>query len=353
MHIFKILPILLLSAATLVAGGKLLKPSKKPEPQEQAPQRRVPIVYHPDYNISFLGMEKLHPFDTKKYGRIAKHLEKSCGIAQDELYRPEKATYEQLREVHSAQYLDGLKKSSLVARIAEVPPLKYVPNFLLQKGMLNSMKYATGGTVLAAQLAMKEGWAVNLGGGYHHAKSRGGEGFCFFADIPLAIKKLRETHKDLKVLVVDLDAHQGNGLEEVLGADQKTAIFDMYSKYNYPADYAVRQYIDFDYPLPTNIDDQAYLGILKRELPKAIEQTKPDLIIYNAGSDVYEKDPLGKMRLTKAGIIERDAFLFEQAFANKKPILMTLSGGYSKESADIVGSSLENVVKRFKLAGTR
>lgn len=316
-------------------------------------QRKVPIVYHPDYNISFLGIEKMHPFDTKKYGKIAQHLEKTCDILPGDLQRPEKVTNEQLSGVHTARYLTALQSSSTVAAIAEVAPLRYVPNFLLQRNMLNSMRYATGGTILGAELAMENGWAINLGGGYHHAKANGGEGFCFFADIPLAIQKLREKNKELKVLVVDLDAHQGNGLEAILGQDKQTFIFDMYSKYNYPADYAVRQYIDFDYPLATHIQDDAYLSLLKRELPKAIESVKPDLIIYNAGSDVFEKDPLGKMRITKNGVIERDSFLFSQALANKKPILMVLSGGYSKESADIVGSSIENLVKKFKLVGAR
>lgn len=316
-------------------------------------QRSVPIVFHKDYDISFFGIENLHPFDTKKYGKIARHLEQTCDILPKDLQKPEVVTDAQLKDVHTSRYLAALNHSSTVAAIAEVAPLRYLPNFLLQRNMLNSMRHATGGTILGAQLAMENGWAINLGGGYHHAKADGGEGFCFFADIPLAIKKLRETQPALKVLVVDLDAHQGNGLESILGLDPLTSIFDMYSKNNYPSDYAVRQYIDFDYPLATNIGDHDYLTLLKSELPKAIEVTKPDLIIYNAGSDIFEKDPLGRMSVTKDGIIERDSFMFSQAIANQKPILMVLSGGYSAESADIVGISIENILKKFNLVGAR
>jgi len=315
--------------------------------------RKVPIVFHNNYDISFFGIEKLHPFDTKKYGKIARHLEQTCDISPEELQKPEVVTDEQLKEVHTLRYLAALKSSSTVATIAEVPPLRYLPNFLLQRNMLNSMRHATGGTILGAQLAMENGWAINLGGGYHHAKADGGEGFCFFADIPLAIKKVRETNSALKVLVVDLDAHRGNGLAAILGSDPLTFIFDMYSKNNYPRDYEMCKYIDFNYPLATNIGDQDYLALLKSGLPKAIETTKPDLIIYNAGSDIFQKDPLGRMGVTKDGIIERDSFLFSQAIANSTPILMVLSGGYSAESADIVGTSIENILKSFKLVGAR
>ncbi len=155
----------------------------------------------------------------------------------------------ELNLVHTADYLASLNHSKTIAAVAEMPILQYVPSFFLQHNMLNSMRYATAGTVLAAELAMTHGWAINLAGGYHHAKADKGEGFCFFADIPLAIKKLRENNSKLRVLIIDLDAHQGNGLESILGSDSLTFIFDMYSKNNYPHDWAVFKYIDFNYPL--------------------------------------------------------------------------------------------------------
>lgn len=317
-------------------------------PGDQTP-RVVPIVFHEDYDISFFGIEKLHPFDTQKYGKIARHLQQTCNIAPKDFQKPEKMTDAQLQLVHTAGYLASLKYSRTIATIAEIAPLRYLPNFLLQRNMMNGMRYASAGTVLGAELAMTHGWSINLAGGYHHAKAGNGEGFCFFADIPLAIKKLREKNPALKVLVVDLDAHQGNGLEAILGPDPLTHIFDMYSGNNYPSDSAVFKYIDFNYPLADYIQDQDYLAILKKELPKAIKATKPDLIIYNAGTDIFEQDPLGKMRVTENGIIERDLFTFSQALDNKTPILMVLSGGYSTESAHIVGTSIENILKKLNL----
>lgn len=309
----------------------------------------LPIVFHPNYDISFFGIEKMHPFDTKKYSKIAQHLQKTCNIKSQDFQIPHLVTDTELMQVHTFRYLKSLDKSATIAGIAEISALRYIPNFLLQRNLLNSMRYATGGTILGAQLALSHGWAINLSGGYHHAKSNKGEGFCFFADIPLAIKKLREKNKTLKVLIVDLDAHQGNGLESILGSDPLTFIFDMYSQNNYPNDKEAAKYIDFNYPLRNSITTEEYITILKRELPLALEKVKPDLVIYNAGSDIYEKDLLGRMSVSAEGIIERDFFLFSQAIANNIPILMVLSGGYSPESGNIIGKSIENILKNLNL----
>ena len=317
--------------------------------QSEVLTKKVPIVFHANYDISLCGLEKLHPFDTKKYGKIAQYLRAAFNLSLKNFYQPTKISDSDLNLVHTAAYLESLQDSAVVAKISEVWPLRYLPNFLLQRNLLDSMRYATAGTVLGAELAMQYGWAINLAGGYHHAKKDNGEGFCFFADIPLAIKKLRVVNPDLKVLIVDLDAHQGNGLESILGTDPQTYIFDMYSQNNYPYDVAVYQYIDFNHPLPDWIANEVYLAILKTNLPSAIEAVKPDLIIYNAGTDPFEKDPLGKMKITAQGIMGRDAFVWTQAFAHKIPILMVLSGGYSAESAQIVGTSVKKIIKQFKL----
>lgn len=325
------------------------------------------VIYRDEYNIGFFGIEKLHPFDTKKYGKIADHLEKlfkrnlrswqplskrlSDKQSVSYFYAPEMVSDKDLKLVHTEAYLASLYERSTVARIAEVPPLILLPNFLQQKKLLNAMRYATQGTIDGARLALERGWAINLSGGYHHAKADRGEGFCFFADIPIAIAKLRQEKPNLKVLIVDLDAHRGNGIESIIGMkhDDRTAIFDMYSRDNYPYTRGREEHIDFDYPMITNVTEQEYLACLRTNLPHAIETVKPDLIIYNAGSDIFEEDPLGKMRVTEDGIKMRDEFVFEQALSRRIPILMTLSGGYSPKSAHIVSASLENVLKRFDL----
>lgn len=122
-------------------------------------------------------------------------------------------------------------------------------------------------------------------------------------------------------------------------------IFDIYVNENYPFDYNARQYINFNYPVKIGINDNEYLALLKAELPKTLDQIKPNLIIYNAGSDIYQKHPLGQMKISAQGIIERDLFVFIQAKKHNIPILMVLSGGYSRESASIVSESIANILK--------
>lgn len=312
----------------------------------------IPIIYHPNYNISFLGLEKLHSFDSKKYGHIADSLTKffdhnsSSSIGYN-FSQPKVATEKDLLLIHTPEYLNSLKRSSVVAQAVEVHPLKYIPNFLLQRYLLNAMKLATGGTILGAELALRHGWAINLSGGYHHAKADHGEGFCLYADIPIAIHKLWQTNPNLKVMIIDLDAHQGNGVSSILKNDKRTFIFDMYNADVYPQDVEAQQYTNKKIKLKIGTDTQTYLDLLHNELPNAIETFKPDLIIYNAGTDIFQKDHLGKLNISKDGIIKRDEFVFQSSFQNNIPILMVLSGGYTKESANIIGKSIENVWDKF------
>ncbi|BBM86834.1 histone deacetylase family protein [Candidatus Uabimicrobium amorphum] len=305
---------------------------------------KIPIIFSKHYDITLFGIEKLHPFDTAKYGKVYKHLRKHLGFKKQNFYTPKIVSEEELQLVHSAEYLASLSSSKNVAAIAEVGPLAMVPNMLLQSRLLKPMKYATGGTILGGELAMKYGWAVNLSGGYHHAKANSGEGFCFFSDIPIVIRKLQMQQPQLKVLIIDLDAHQGNGFEAVLQDDPRICTLDIYNGEIYPVDTAAMKYIDFNYPLSSYVKDGDYLSLLREGLQKC-DSFKADLIIYNAGTDIYEKDQLGDMSVSAEGILERDNLVFSYATKNKIPILMLLSGGYSRESANIIGRSLVQIYK--------
>lgn len=316
---------------------------------------RPPIFYRKEYNVSpFWGLERIfHPFDGCKYGKVAQRLQKSFNIPA--FRETEQVTDKDLKKIHTEEYLTvDLNKSSTIARILGVLFLSWLPIAVLTHQILRPMRYATQGTIEAARLALEQGWAINLSGGYHHAKAAEGDGFCVFADIPLAITTLRETNPTLKVLIIDLDAHEGNGHASIVGSEPNklTYIFDMYSKNNYPGEDGV-QHIDFPYGLRYRISTEEYLTYLQKNLPKAIEQVKPDLIIYNAGSDIYEHDPLGGMAVTKEGIAARDSFVFDLAFAHNIPILMVLSGGYSPASASIIGDSLEAIIKKHNLLPKR
>ena len=309
----------------------------------QATSQKFPIVYSPHYDISFFGIEKFHPFDSRKYGKIYRHLIKA-GWQKEIFYEPPQASKEDLLLVHSAEYLDSLKDSKAVARIAELPTLAFLPNFLLQKNLLEPMNYGAGGTILASQLALKNGWSINLSGGYHHAKADSGGGFCFFADVPIAIRKLMKEHPDMTYLIIDLDAHQGNGHESVLKDDPRVSIFDVYNGQIYPGDTEAKQYIDFDFPVRSGIKDVEYLELINKKVPKVIEKVKPGIIFYIAGTDVFEEDPLGMMKVSQAGIIKRDEIVFRAARNRKIPIVMVLGGGYTKKNASNIAESIQNLL---------
>ena len=368
--------------ACLLAIGFTLNAKLKPRKNISNSQNlsKVPIIYHDRYNVSFgrlldVPIKWVHPFDGRKYEKIHTHLMQELGLTKDQFYCPSMVSMDDLRLVHTDEYLNSLKSSSTISRIVEVGPLSYIPHSFLQKKIIDPMKYATGGTILGADLALKYGWAINLSGGYHHAKTDRGEGFCVFADIPLAIYKLWKKNPQLKVMIIDLDVHQGNGIESILKNDPRVYIFDMYNKNIAMVEPYAAQYIDYQVPLDgggnvislegwgpflhpvckdRRINDTDYLDTLKKSLPKAFADfqkkcggKKPDLIIYNAGTDIFEKDMLGCMQVTEKGIIDRDAFVWSFALQRNVPILMTLSGGYVPESGHIIGRSIENIMQKI------
>ncbi len=305
---------------------------------------KIPIIYSPKYDISILGIEKFHPFDTQKYGKIYKYLIDNLKYTKEQFYNPEIVSDDDLLLVHSKEYLDSLSNSKAISQIAEISQLSYVPFFILKNNLLKPMKYATGGTILGIDLLENNNWAINLSGGYHHAKSNEGGGFCFFSDIAIAVKKYQQKHKESKILIIDFDAHQGNGYEDIFKDEKNIIIFDLYNKEIYPKDTLLEKYIDYKFAVQSGVKDDDYLKIINKNLPEILKDEKPDLIIYNAGTDIYKKDSLGKFEITKEGIIKRDEIVFKEAIKSNVKILMLLSGGYSKESYEITGKSIENLL---------
>ena len=314
------------------------------------------IVYHPHYNIGFFGIENLHPFDSKKYGRSYRTLQKQFGEQLDEhLLQPahpvRRAT---LLQVHSPSYLEQLASAHYAAQVLEIPPIRYLPGRLVDTLVLKRMRWATQGTILAAQAAFSSGLVVNLAGGYHHAKPNAGEGFCAYADIALAITTARNEGllgKTDNVAYIDLDAHQGNGVCHCFLDDNSIHIFDMYNQDIYPAhDIIARQRIDWDVPLSTGCTTQPYLDTLKRELPNFLaslenDSKAPSFAIYNAGTDIFEQDPLGQLGVSEAGILERDLFVINLLRQKEIPTIMLLSGGYTDQSYQLVANTVQQLLQ--------
>jgi len=314
---------------------------------------RLPIIGGRAYDISLFGLEKCHKFDSKKYGRVQDYLVKHVGLCKTDFTKARLATEQELFLVHTPAYIQSLYNSETIAKIVELNLVKWVPNSILRWRLLKPMKLATGGTIQAAQLALQYGWAINLGGGYHHAKYDTGDGFCVYADICIAVEQLWRQDPDLKIMIIDLDAHQGSGYQNYFANNKKVTMFDIYNADRCPPRWEKeRQYIRFNFPVYDKIGSQIYVELLEAELSKALdilekEGNKPDLIIFNAGTDSLVGDPLGCMDITPEAMIIRDEFVFGQAKNRKIPIIYLFSGGYTTESSYVIGRSLVNILEKF------
>nr|XP_060615284.1 histone deacetylase 11 isoform X1 [Anolis sagrei ordinatus] len=312
-----------------------------------------PIVYSPDYNITFMGLEKLHPFDAGKWGKVINFLKEAKLITDDSIVRAQEASEEDLLVVHTRQYLNRLKKhilesfeewSFVVATITEIPPVLFMPNFFVQRKVLRPLRTQTGGTIMAGKLAIERGWAINVGGGFHHCSGDRGGGFCAYADITLAIKFLFERIEGVSTAtIIDLDAHQGNGHERDFMDDKRVYIMDVYNSSIYPGDGFAKRAIRRKVELNWGTEDEEYLQKVRMHVEGALNEVKSDIIIYNAGTDILYGDPLGGLAISPQGIIERDEIVFRAAWRHRIPILMVTSGGYQKRTARIIADSLLNL----------
>src|SRR5262249_15504231 len=187
----------------------------------------IPLIYHPAYNITAFGLERLHPFDGRKYRRIRDALVARGLRRRGEFVRPRPVSRRELLRVHTPEYLRSLRRPDVQAGILEVPIVRRLPGWVVGWRILRPMRYATGGTIPALRLALERGVAINIGGGFHHAAAGWGGGFCAYADVPVAARILHDEGKVDRVLVVDLDAHQGNGTAAIFSAWPWAFIYDL------------------------------------------------------------------------------------------------------------------------------
>ncbi|XP_074572007.1 histone deacetylase 2 [Curcuma longa] len=310
------------------------------------PASKVPLVYSSSYNIAFFGIEKLHPFDSSKWGRICQFLVKEGYLVMNKIVEPLEASEEDLLVVHSETYLSSLKSSLTVATITELAPVAMLPNCILQKKVLHPFRMQVGGSIVAVKLAKERGWAINIGGGFHHCSAEKGGGFCAYADISLCIHFAFVRLNITRVMIIDLDAHQGNGHEIDFSNDRRVYILDMYNAGIYPFDYEAKRYIDHKVELFSGTKTKEYLDKLDEALEVARNNFNPELVVYNAGTDVLDGDPLGRLKVSPDGVMTRDEKVFRFARERNIPLLMLTSGGYMKSSARVIADSIENLAKK-------
>ena len=294
----------------------------------------LPVVNHKDYEAQLNDDNK---FPIKKFGELAKALIKNKIVKN--FYIPEPCSVETLKEAHTEDYINKIKNKTLDKN--EIRKI----GFPLVDSVVRRSFIATGGTVLATKLALNYGIACNTAGGSHHATSNEGAGFCVFNDVAVAAKYLTSRGLANKILIIDLDVHQGNGNSEIFKNDNQVFTFSMHSKVNYPAKKSVS---DLDIELEENLEDKEYIDILKNNL-KYLNQEEFDFVFYIAGVDIHYNDRLGKLKISDNGIFERDELVIDNFFSNKIPICGVLGGGYNEDFNKLVElhSSLHKTCAKF------
>lgn len=329
--------------------SKVMKQVQKP--REGKPlNAKVAIVFSANYDIGFGGIEKLYHFDIHKYANIYKRLVADGLLTPPDVFVPDHVAAEDLRLVHSQEYLNKLRDSKNVAEYLEFEPVGALPASVVDAFFLRAFRYVTGGTILASRLALKYGIGINLGGGYHHAQPDKGGGFCVYADVPIAVRKLQKEGLIRRALLVDLDAHQGNGNAICFKGDDQVFTFDIHNRDIYPAPKAE---CDMGIGLTGLVNDERYLAVLRENLPKAMGQARPDIVYLLAGTDVYEDDRLGHMGLTPAGIRVRDGYVVDEAVKRRIPVVMVLSGGYCPQSWRLSHNSIAAILKKYGREGAQ
>lgn len=274
------------------------------------------------------GLPDGHRFPMEKYELLPEQLIRENIIQESQLFEPQKLDRSQLLLTHSSDFLDKLDKLQLSRK--EVRDI----GFPVRKDLIERGKVISHGTYECALHAIQSGGvALNIAGGTHHSFRDRGEGFCIYNDFAIAANLLLKDDIIQKILIVDLDVHQGNGTASIFQEEDRVFTFSMHGERNYPLR---KENSDLDIGLPDKSGDQLYLDTLFDTLPRLIEKVEPDLIMYLSGVDIIETDKLGRLSVTKLGCVKRDKFVFDQCHLNKIPVIVSMGGGYSEKLADIV-----------------
>jgi acetoin utilization deacetylase AcuC-like enzyme len=281
------------------------------------------IVYHERYDLN-LGP---HVFPSQKFRLIYEMLLGENIATKNDFLIPNPASDEDILRVHTADWVRKLKTGTLTASDVMKLEVPYSPE------LVEAVWLAAGGTILAGQSALRDGFGSNLSGGFHHAYPGHGEGFCAIHDVAVAIRKLQADGPVKKAMVVDTDVHHGNGTAAIFRNDATVFTISIHQENNYPAH---KPPSSIDLNLDDRADDSEYLGALIPAIQKAFDEFQPEILFYVGGADPYCEDQLGGLSLTKEGLKERDRKVFEEARCRRIPVATVLAGGYARRVEDTV-----------------
>jgi acetoin utilization deacetylase AcuC-like enzyme len=283
-----------------------------------------------------------HRFPMQKYALLRQRVGAEGVVAPGDLQIPEAATDEELGRAHSLEYVRRAQAGELTEREIRRIGFPWSPQ------LIERSRRSSGATIAACRAALHDGCAANLAGGTHHAHHAHGEGFCVFNDAAVAARAMQAEGRARRVIVIDCDVHQGNGTAEILAGDPTIFTFSIHGARNFPFHKARS---DLDIELDDDTGDDAYLDALEHGLNRALPLANADLAIYLAGADPYLDDRLGRLKVSKAGLLERDRMVFAACHTAGLPIAIAMAGGYARNVEDTVEIHYQTIALAIWYAG--
>ena len=296
------------------------------------------LVYHPRYDLN-LGA---HVFPSQKFRLLYELLLREKIAVHEDIVEPDRAADEDLLRVHTLEWITKLKTGTLTPNDVMKLEVPYSPE------LAEAVWLAAGGTILAGQLALRDGFASNLTGGFHHAHANHGEGFCAVHDVAIAIRRLQADGLIKKAIVVDTDVHHGNGTAHIFRNDDSVFTLSIHQEHNYPA---YKPPSNVDLALEDAVEDEEYLSALLPAVEQSLDEFHPDILFYVGGADPFCEDQLGGLRLTKSGLKARDKAVFRAARSGNIPVATTLAGGYARRVEDTIRIHANTILAAQEVAG--
>jgi acetoin utilization deacetylase AcuC-like enzyme len=295
------------------------------------------LIYHEGYDLN-LGA---HVFPSQKFKLIAEKLVEEGIANKEDFLRPEPAPDEDILRVHTRDWVHKLKTGTLT--LSEQMKLE-VP---YSKELVEAFWLAAGGTMAAAEAALRDGFGCNIGGGFHHAYPGHGEGFCAIHDVAVAIRFLQHHKAIAKAMVIDTDVHHGNGTAAIFARDETVFTLSIHQLNNYPA-HKPASSLDLD--MENGVGDEEYLNTLLPAVRHSVENFQPEMIFYIGGADPYRDDQLGGLDISMKALKARDKGVFEEARRRKIPVVTALAGGYALRVEDTVQIHVNTVLAAREVA---
>ncbi|MEZ4949191.1 MAG: histone deacetylase [Saprospiraceae bacterium] len=282
------------------------------------------IAWSPIYKYQ---LPEGHRFPMEKYELLPEQLLYEGTVNNDNFFQPESLDEEIILWTHEKEYWESLKNLTIGKK--EIRAI----GFPMSENLVQRGRHIAKGTIDCAEFAFKYGVSLNIAGGTHHSFIHKGEGFCLLNDVGIAGNYLLKKRLAKKILVIDLDVHQGNGTAQIFKDEPAVFTFSLHGEKNYPLR---KEVSNLDIGLPDKTEDDQYLKILAETLPRLFDQVEPDFVFYNSGVDILESDKLGRLSCSIAGCKERDRMVLEICKKNKVPLAISMGGGYSKQIAHII-----------------